>query len=83
MNYSPRQLGDLTPTNPNRRQGLLAVFDHVDAMAGLFQDSAHHLLIYRVVFGNQDLERRENLAFARIVIDEVGDLRIFNGTNTH
>ena len=29
MNYSPRQLGDLTPTNPNRRQGLLAVF-HVD-----------------------------------------------------
>ena len=29
MNYSPRQLGDLTPTNPNRRQGLLAVF-HID-----------------------------------------------------
>ena len=25
----PRQLGDLTPSNPNRRQGLLAVF-HVD-----------------------------------------------------
>ena len=29
MNYSPRQLGDLTPTNPNSRQGLLAVF-HID-----------------------------------------------------
>ena len=29
MNYSTRQLGDLTPTNPNRRQGLLAVF-HID-----------------------------------------------------
>ncbi|MCP5414715.1 MAG: rod shape-determining protein RodA [Chromatiaceae bacterium] len=29
MSYSPRQLGDLTPTNPNRRQGLLAVF-HID-----------------------------------------------------
>jgi len=29
LNYSPRQLGDLTPTNPNRRQGLLAVF-HID-----------------------------------------------------
>ena len=29
MNYTPRQLGDLTPTNPNRRQGLLAVF-HID-----------------------------------------------------
>ena len=28
MSYSPRQLGDLTPTNPNR-QGLLAVF-HID-----------------------------------------------------
>ena len=29
MNYSQRQLGDLTPTNPNSRQGLLAVF-HID-----------------------------------------------------
>ena len=29
MNLSARQLGDLTPTNPNRRQGLLAVF-HID-----------------------------------------------------
>lgn len=29
MEYSPRQLGDLTPTDPNRRQGLLAVF-HID-----------------------------------------------------
>ena len=29
MDYSPRQLGDLTPTDPNRRQGLLAVF-HID-----------------------------------------------------
>ena len=36
MNFSPRQLGDLTPTNPNRRQGLLAVF-HIDLplLAGL------------------------------------------------
>ena len=36
MNYSPRQLGDLTPTTPNRRQGLLAVF-HIDLplLAGL------------------------------------------------
>jgi rod shape determining protein RodA len=29
LNTVPRQIGDLTPTNPNRRQGLLAVF-HVD-----------------------------------------------------
>ena len=29
MSYSPRQLGDQTPTDPNRRQGLLAVF-HID-----------------------------------------------------
>jgi rod shape determining protein RodA len=29
MNYMPRQLGELTPTNPNRRQGLLAVI-HID-----------------------------------------------------
>ena len=29
MNYTTRQLGDLTPSNPNRRQGLLAVF-HID-----------------------------------------------------
>ena len=29
MSTVPRQLGDLTPTNPNRRQGLLAVF-HID-----------------------------------------------------
>lgn len=29
MNTIPRQIGDLTPTNPNRRQGLLAVF-HID-----------------------------------------------------
>ena len=34
MNYSPRQLGDLTPTNPNRRQGLLAVFPYRPAAAG-------------------------------------------------
>jgi len=29
MSVSPRHLGDLTPTDPNRRQGLLAVF-HID-----------------------------------------------------
>jgi rod shape determining protein RodA len=29
VNYSARQLGDLTPTDPSRRQGLLAVF-HID-----------------------------------------------------
>ena len=29
MSYIPRQLGDLTPSNPARRQGLLAVF-HID-----------------------------------------------------
>ncbi len=29
MSYLPRQLGELTPTNPNRRQGLLAVI-HID-----------------------------------------------------
>jgi rod shape determining protein RodA len=29
VSIHPRQLGDLTPTNPNRRQGLLAVF-HLD-----------------------------------------------------
>ena len=36
MNYLPHQLGELTPSNPNRRQGLLAVF-HIDLplLAGL------------------------------------------------
>jgi rod shape determining protein RodA len=36
LSYSTRQLGDLTPSNPNRRQGLLAVF-HIDLplLAGL------------------------------------------------
>ena len=29
MNYMPHQLRELTPSNPNRRQGLLAVF-HID-----------------------------------------------------
>ncbi len=36
MSYLPHQLGELTPSNPNRRQGLLAVF-HIDLplLAGL------------------------------------------------
>jgi rod shape determining protein RodA len=36
MNYMPHQLRELTPSNPNRRQGLLAVF-HIDLplLAGL------------------------------------------------
>jgi len=36
VNYLPHQLGELTPSNPNRRQGLLAVF-HIDLplLAGL------------------------------------------------
>ena len=36
MNYLPHHLGELTPSNPNRRQGLLAVF-HIDLplLAGL------------------------------------------------
>ena len=46
MNYSPRQLGDLTPTNPNRRQGLLAVF-HIDLplLAGLLVLSGFGLIV--------------------------------------
>ncbi len=46
MNYSPRQLGDLTPTNPNRRQGLLAVF-HIDLplLAGLLLLSGFGLIV--------------------------------------
>jgi len=36
VNYLPHHLGELTPSNPNRRQGLLAVF-HIDLplLAGL------------------------------------------------
>jgi rod shape determining protein RodA len=46
VNYSPRQLGDLTPTNPNRRQGLLAVF-HIDLplLAGLLLLSGFGLIV--------------------------------------
>jgi len=46
VNYSPRQLGDLTPTNPNRRQGLLAVF-HIDLplLAGLLLLSGFGLVV--------------------------------------
>jgi rod shape determining protein RodA len=46
MNYSPRQLGDLTPTNPNRRQGLLAVF-HIDLplLAGLLVLAGFGLIV--------------------------------------
>ena len=46
MNYSPRQLGDLTPTNPNRHQGLLAVF-HIDLplLAGLLVLAGFGLIV--------------------------------------
>ena len=46
MSYLPRQLGDLTPTNPNRRQGLLAVF-HIDLplLAGLLLLSGFGLVV--------------------------------------
>ena len=46
MNYSPRQLGDLTPTNPNRRQGLLAVFNNdLPLLAGLLVLAGFGLIV--------------------------------------
>ena len=61
MNYSPRQLGDLTPTNPNRRQGLLAVF-HIDLplLAGLLLLSGFGLIVLYSASGqNFDLVERQ------------------------
>ena len=55
MNTVPRQIGDLTPTNPNRRQGLLAVF-HIDLplLAGLLLLSGFGLIVLYSASG-QDL----------------------------
>jgi len=61
VNYSPRQLGDLTPTNPNRRQGLLAVF-HIDLplLAGLLLLSGFGLIVLYSASGqNFDLVERQ------------------------
>ncbi len=46
MSYVPRQLGDLTPSNPARRQGLLAVF-HIDLplLAGVLMLSGFGLIV--------------------------------------
>ena len=55
MNTVPRQIGDLTPTNPNRRQGLLAVF-HIDLplLAGLLLLCGFGLIVLYSASG-QDL----------------------------
>jgi len=61
VNYSPRRLGDLTPTNPNRRQGLLAVF-HIDLplLAGLLLLSGFGLIVLYSASGqNFDLVERQ------------------------
>ena len=67
MNYSPRQLGDLTPTNPNRRQGLLAVF-HIDLplLAGLLLLSGFGLVVLYSASG-ENLAQVERQAL-RIVL---------------
>jgi rod shape determining protein RodA len=67
VNYSPRQLGDLTPTNPNRRQGLLAVF-HIDLplLAGLLLLSGFGLIVLYSASG-QDFDLVERQA-VRIVL---------------
>ncbi len=70
MSYSPRQLGDLTPSNPNRRQGLLAVF-HIDLplLVGLLLLCGYGLIVLYSASGENlaQLERqviRLLLAFA-------------------
>lgn len=57
MNTLQRQLGDLTPTNPNRRQGLLAVF-HIDLplLAGLLLLCGFGLIVLYSASG-QDLDQ--------------------------
>lgn len=67
MNYSPRQLGNLTPTNPNRRQGLLAVF-HIDLplLAGLLLLSGFGLIVLYSASG-ENLAQVERQAI-RIVL---------------
>ena len=69
MSYSARQLGDLTPSNPNRRQGLLAVF-HIDLplLVGLLLLCGYGLVILYSASGENlvQLERqviRLTLAF--------------------
>jgi len=67
VNYSPRQLGNLTPTNPNRRQGLLAVF-HIDLplLAGLLLLSGFGLIVLYSASG-ENLAQVERQAI-RIVL---------------
>ena len=67
MNYSPRQLGDLTPTNPNRRQGLLAVF-HIDLplLVGLLLLSGFGLIVLYSASG-ENIDQVERQA-VRIVL---------------
>ena len=67
MNYSPRRLGDLTPTNPNRRQGLLAVF-HIDLplLASLLLLSGFGLIVLYSASG-QNFDQVERQA-VRIVL---------------
>jgi rod shape determining protein RodA len=63
MNYMPRQLGELTPTNPNRRQGLLAVF-HIDLplLAGLLLLCGFGLVVLYSASGeNLDQVQRQAL----------------------
>ncbi len=62
MSYSPRQLGDLTPSNPNRRQGLLAVF-HIDLplLAGLLLLCGYGLIILYSASG-ENLDQLERQA---------------------
>jgi rod shape determining protein RodA len=67
VNYSPRRLGDLTPTNPNRRQGLLAVF-HIDLplLASLLLLSGFGLIVLYSASG-QNFDQVERQA-VRIVL---------------
>ena len=67
MNQIPRQLSDLTPTNPNRRQGLLAVF-HIDLplLVGLLLLCGFGLIVLYSASG-ENLDQVERQA-ARILI---------------
>ena len=74
----PRQLGDLTPTNPNRRQGLLAVF-HIDLplLVGVLLLSGFGLIVLYSASGENlaQLERQAlRISLALVVMLAIAQL---------
>ena len=82
MNYTTRQLGDLTPSNPNRRQGLLAVF-HIDLplLVGLLLLCGFGLIVLYSASGeNLAQVQRQMVRIALALIVMLGVAQVSPGT---